>query len=166
MSYFIRRVTGKYWSFKCPNSMKKLPADLITMDMRTEDNSFSLYKIEKNNFLNKVILGLAINRERIQKLQYIRIDESRIKSEKFKIQKTDGHTKLDVVNNNHFDIINLKSHTIVELAWFLAKIVEKGDTETIPKQEIKKMITEAINCGEIDISVLTKNVQEEITANQ
>jgi len=117
-------------------------------DLATKGNTLSLYELEDDQTnLNRVIAAIAATKDNVPHFQYTLIDRYEIESLGIKIKKTKGGTADSVVNDCHYDLIELSGYQIVSLAKML---LLKGTRTQMLKDNVKKEIIESVRQGFLD----------------
>ena len=127
-----------------------LPQDGIQgdalLDLQTEDNRLSVYRVENEEDTKQVVIALAANRKNLVNLDYAIFEDSPLVSTGIAIQKQNGETPHDQVNKLHYDLANL---TVGSLA-VLAQAVASGAHTRVPWKNIKAGLQEAMGSGALD----------------
>lgn len=124
MVQYLRMVTNRrYWEMPgieetwLPEG--QLPADAVTQ-LRTTENSMSVYEIEDEEQLERVAAALAKNRgESKARLDYALIDPAFFEQNGVELVRSNGETKDELVNQWHLDAVHLDSIKALALAEYL-----------------------------------------------
>ena len=83
------------------------------LDLRTEDNKLSVYKVENEADTERVIIALAATRENLSNLDYAVFEDSTLASTDITISQQNGETPDAEVNKLHYDLTNLTVRKLV-----------------------------------------------------
>ena len=136
MSLVLRKIDdGKIWAKSEEKKdwlkSKELPSESL-INFKAKGNCISMYRITKKNDIDDIVLALSYNRYRgkkgsnprkkirLEQVEVVLIDESKIKKAGFKISDSRlGNTEFENVNKQHIDIEKLSDTKLVELARLL-----------------------------------------------
>ena len=113
------------------------------LDLRTTDNTLSVYAVNNEYDKERVTVALAANRKFIDVLDYAVFDDSDFASLGIIAEPYEGNTPDAAVNRLHYHLRNL---TLGRLAG-LAKVVSEVDHTRIARNVVKARISEAIAGG-------------------
>jgi len=158
MSYLLRNVRVKRWSFK--SRREYFPADPLA-DLNTTQNNLSCFYIDdKKSNLEDIIAGLASNKQRLSHFGYILIDLQVIKNNRFKINKTEiGTTPCLKANARH---VNIEELTAKKLINFAKLAHTSPDINTKTKKQVKQLLLKAAKCGNLDTSKMWESLKKEL----
>jgi hypothetical protein len=136
------------------------PADSLN-DFRTHDNSLSTFIVDDDRSnLNRIVAALAGTRPDIDKLDYLLFDLQTLSTSSVRTKKSRGDTPDEKVNEWHVDIIEVSGFKLVRLI----SAIRAGQYQTgrfLPK-EIRQLIEQGVNSGEINRERLQAKIREEI----
>ncbi len=128
------------------------------LDLRTEDNKLSVYKVENEADTERVIIALAATRENLSNLDYAVFEDSTLASTDITISQQNGETPDAEVNKLHYDLANLTVRKLV----LLAQAVSSGEHARMPVKEIKARLQRAIRAGTLNQGRLKPQLLEKI----
>lgn len=164
MGYYVRMINHSKWS-KAYKKLKELEeskevtkddthADVITTELRTQKNTISLWKIENLNELDEIILSLALNREKLDRLDIMIIEQEKLENY---IDKSDIHhdpktayTAINKLEEKHYDIVNMNYDSIGKLSECMMNVwqqaLSNNELELVRKispNKIRKIYTDS-----------------------
>lgn len=160
MSYVLRQITGARWlGLGTPKSDGDFPADPIT-DLKTDSNNLSVFFIEDaKRDIDTALIGLASNKNEVQKLTYALIKLKDLEKEGFKITANTGKTPSGKANHLHGEIEGL---TVDGLAKLARLISDKSQQETKPKPFIKILVQGACASNDLNIKKMRHDLHKEL----
>ena len=140
------------------------PGDTIA-DLKTEKNRLSVWytpNTEEEN-IYPIIAAIATNRESLQKMTYVVLDEGELSRLGIEYVQTDGIapgiTNPDILQRHH-DLINIDYKRIGLLAEYIHKLIEKKNGETISDKKMIKFINRLIDEGSISKEELKPRIKD------
>lgn len=171
--YFLRKLdkkslwteySGKYNNFTWLKNNTDIPADPISNDLKTQNNSLSLYLIEEDKSnLNRIVAALGSNRKNLQNFDYVLIDSHIIYTSGLLVKKKNGNTVDNEVNTKyHFDLNNVSGLVLIQFAKI---ILDKGQFSRVYHQKLLEYIASEIKNNSFDINDLNDNIKEKVKNN-
>lgn len=161
MKCFVRFVELKRWLNAYDKKSNILNARVISdirVDMQNCTSIFALNDDESN--LNKIILAFAENRNGVDRIDYIKIDESEL--EKLSLStiqnSTNVNTKIKAVKKYHYDLKIGKVDKLILLAEFIYK--KTSDIQGLNPNDVIKLFNEEISSGDLDKKDLKPAIQK------
>lgn len=145
MTYFLRVIRQTRWL-----KLKWLPdgeiqADAL-VDLQTTGNALSVYKVESEADKERVVVGLAANRDNLANLDYAIFEDSKFTSLAITVEQREGATPDMEVNKLHYELRNLTVGLLVQLA----QMVSLGMHDRIPRKLLKSRLQAAVNAGTVN----------------
>ena len=158
MRQFLRTVRQARWH-KYPEIdwlvKGELQGDALA-DMRTDGGRLSVYRIDNEDDLQRVITALAATRDSIANLDYAIFEDSGLGSLGITIRQTDGNTADIITNGLHYELGNLSVSRLARLA----KAVSAGMHDRILEKQIGTWLQEAASAGHLDKTrIKSKKIQ-------
>jgi hypothetical protein len=165
MSYLVRKIAPAKWS--SVQSLEYLSADALTADLRTANNTLSLWEIDSENKLNDVILALAVskNATKIEKMDLVLIPKETILAQQLSIRPSSGDTFAEGLSDTHREIVDLRYPSLGVVAQIIIDLLSKTAPTTITKKQVENIVQAAYNDQVIDISCLPESIQKTIKNN-
>ena len=147
MPSFLRSITKRRWDtnpdvpWLKPNELK---ADVLR-DLPTSDGVLSIWEIDKGISPERISIALAATRDKIDTIDYVVFDGSKLSSPSFRIERKTGKTPDEAINGLHHDLQFLTTDKLASLA----AIVSKGDKSRILEKQIKDSLLEGLKSGRL-----------------
>ncbi len=165
MSYLVRRITRAKWEPGDGLAQGEIPADAVTVDLRTNSNTLSFWQLETpSNDLEICRIALAITTaaERIDRMDLTWIDKNRLSDQGISINPSDGRTPVESLRGNHFDVTKLDLGRLCGVAKGIAEALSQRQHRRFTKKELIQIIVEGLRDDLVSINDLAPKVKEEI----
>lgn len=134
-------------------------------DLRTQGNTLSVWYSEDGSDLNDILVALALNRTRIEKLCYVILDETYISNLNIHLNKIPGSAP--GINNQqildkHRDLTEIDYWRLGLIAEHIYKRVQEDQKRVVTKSQLESLIRDYINNGIVDTSQLTASIKESL----
>ena len=156
MAYFVRTIQDSRW-FKYPEVSWLLageaPGDAV-VDLRVRGGALSIYQADDKEAMLRTVAALAATRDHLAKLDYSWFDGGVLPSYGILVSKVPGCTPDAVVDDRHYDVVELSAVRAGELA----NIIARGDIDRLQKSEVRNLLRERIRLGHLDKSKVNLGV--------
>jgi hypothetical protein len=151
VSLILRKIRKAKW-YKHGNvpwlEEGELQADAL-VDLRTEDNSFSVYRVEwDGSSVERVAAAIMAAGDNLANFDYALVHSQVLDNLAITTKSSPGKTPDDLVNTWHLDLIHLTAQNIFDLAQVIFDNPDKRDR--LQKSDIKKLIEGGISSGHIN----------------
>ena len=119
---------------------RELQADAM-LDLQTRGNHLSVYRVDSQAEVERVVAALAANRDHVANLDYAIFDDDELLEQPIEITQSPGET----ANVLHHDIGEL---TVGNVA-LLAKVIASGDHTRVHRRDIQEMLSRALRSGDL-----------------
>jgi hypothetical protein len=162
MTYLVRKIAPAKWSGA--QSLEALSADALTVDLRTINNTLSLWEINGEDELCDAVLALAIskNSKKIEKMDLVLIPKETILTKQLSIRASPGETFAEGLSDTHREVVDLKYPSLGVFAQIIIDLLSKNGPITITKTKVENIVKAAYNDKTIDISCLPEDMQRTI----
>lgn len=167
MTFVVRKVDNKRKFDKLQLQKKfiavgEIQADAVT-DLRTSENSLSIYIVPSEEAVERVIVALASTRNKFENIDFatLKYDDFQVLQTEYNfiLESVPRKTPDELVNSWHKELIELTDRKIVELA---KAIIITGQKERILGEKIKKLIVEGIDNKVLDKTKVSPSLLEKI----
>jgi hypothetical protein len=160
MAYLVRKIAPAKWS--SARSLEVLSADALTADLRTTDNTLSLWEIGGEEDLNDAVLALAISKKakKFEKMDLILIPKDIILAKQLSIRESPGDTFAEKLSDTHREVVDLKYPSLGVFAQIIIELLSEKAPTTITKIEVENIVKTAYNDSKIDISCLPEDMKK------
>jgi hypothetical protein len=147
VSLFLRRSDNKKW-LPLENGLWLQEGDICADpvgELATKNNTLSLYEVEDDRAnLTRIIAAMAATRNDFQHFQYSLVDRNLIEELNIKLVKIPGDTPDDIVNNYHYDLIEISGSKLISLA---KKMLSNAERAEMLKSKVIQQIHNSYNGG-------------------
>ena len=162
MTFFLRGVRKARWykDFKEYPWLQPLdvPADPLG-DLATQDNTISVYIVEDQEAVGRVVAALAATRDTISNFDYALFRIETLEHANFKIHQELGKTPDAIVNMWHRDVTELSAIKLLDL---LQKIWEEVKTDRKSQKEVVELIRKGISLGHLEQSKIKGTILDKL----
>ena len=164
MPYLARKVTRAKWDRRDGLAENEIPADAVTMDLRTTDNTLSFWKCEtpSDGEIRDTVLALATAAERVDRMDIVWLEENILRVYRISLNPSDGRTPVAGLRRKHVDVVKLDLGRLSKVAELTAQALTHGQHCRLTKKEIIEIIVEAVRQNLVSIDELQSKVKEEV----
>lgn len=164
MPNYIRVINRAYWpdeeEITRGYNIDNLGANTITQDLRTKDNTLSLWAVENTQ---DVVLAMVSNATKIDDICTLKIDDGIINDSGLEVKNEVGNSRIKDLNEFHYNIKNLTYKKLADVSKVIIEALKNEDNlETFTKKSIIKILKKAIDDKRLDPRTLSKNIQKEL----
>ncbi|MBR4908838.1 MAG: hypothetical protein IKZ43_07495 [Acidaminococcaceae bacterium] len=156
--FFSRKIARAKWEKAkelCgnPDNIDSFPADTLTADLRTSENTLSIWCVED---LDDVVLAMMSNEQ--SKLETISILYFEDINE-LKTHDTPGNTKIEELKSKHKDIYDLNYKELGTVAKKFLKAYVNNKYKTYYKKDIQKVLNDSIRKKRVDKTIFNESIR-------
>src|SRR5262249_43401606 len=131
----------------------------------SEDNKLSVWYVEHDcSNLERLITALGANRDHLNNVDYILLDDQWLSELSIQCQQSDGNTPDQEVNTRwHHDLVGLSAEKHEALTKVL---LEQGHIDRVLPKRLLALIEKAIELGHIDIERLRPGIRSKIAGQR
>lgn len=138
--------------------------DILLGDLRTENNTLSIWSYNTEEEKNEVLAAIALTRDHVEKLAYVELDDAYINNLEIPITPeagiADGVIKQDILDR-HANLSKIDFWRIGYVAEYLSKYAADATTHNqISKRKVFNIIKEQIDKRNIDFTQMRPLLQE------
>ncbi len=166
--YYVRKLSkpSSLYKLKTLDNVKNLSADFLGQDLRTIDNTLSVWRSEtlEAGDLNQAINAALLASSQVNTSQFLVIDSEAlddvgIRTDDSQPGKT-AYVGLEQLHTNLFDLTYEKIGQLIQIYCDICNDTQR--TPKIEKTKFKEIIVEASNQGKLNITVLQDHMQKEM----
>ena len=163
--FLARKITRAKWSPKPGFVAGEIPADTVTSDLRTQENSLSFWKCGNGTIseVDEAVLALAAGGGRVDKIEVVWLAEEDLRNDEQKYHETEGNTKVNELENQHVDMYLLDYVRLGKVANRIVSAIEDCRYRRLSKQQVLTLIAAAVRQKRVELADLKENVQEEVS---
>ena len=161
MTQILRLVRQTRWDIREGHdwlSPGDIPAAPLADFTNTSRHSLSVWLVESEESVSRVVGALAASRERIDVLDYVLFPQDYLKAAELELNEVPGNTPDHGVNRFHRDLIQVSADKVVLLTkriWH--GNIEDGRNAKVRRayaKDITQLVVEAVQCGRISLEKL------------
>jgi hypothetical protein len=159
-----RKISLAKW--KNPEWGAEVPADAVTGDLRTSDNTLSFWSIESSSReeLELVVLALGSAADRIDKVDLTWVDRDKLASQGISLVPSDGNTPVESLKRRHVDLARLDLGRLGRVATLVSDSVLADQHRRWSQNEVLRLLVTAVKSGSLDPAKLAAPVKQEVLA--
>ena len=163
--FLVRIITRAKWPAETQYPEAKtdycyIPADAVTVDLRTQNNTLSFWCSETEEKLNDAVLAVAANRERIQKIDYVWLKLDELRDDGYTFEKSKGQTPVIDLVDQHVDITSLDYCQLGKIAKRVMDAIEEKRWNRLNKNEVQNLLQTALDEDRIDCKFVNEKLRE------
>ncbi len=166
MPFLARTIARAKWPNAKGLPMGEIPADAVTIDLKTQGNSLSFWQCNsgKEDDIDDAALAIAAGRERIDKLEIIWLDEEKMRDDGQALRTSDGRTPVSDMVASHVDLVGLNYNLLGLVARRVVNAIEENRYRRLTRFRVKNLIASAIEQGRISANLLSDKLRAEVEA--
>jgi len=158
--HLVRLISRRNWDSLPWLTEGEVQADALR-DLCTDENMLSVWLVENvETDIDRVIVALASNRQRPDKLDYALINYQDIVNLNIEVSSSLGDTPDSTVNMLHRDLTKMSVTKVAGLARAIKS--EETRPERIPAKVIKRLIIEGIDEGYLDRDAIKQTMLDKL----
>lgn len=166
--YYIRKLSKSknIERLNAVNNVDDIPADILAQELKTSDNTLSLWKYSNEHTdMDDAIKSVILSSNEVRTTILLLLDDEKLN--KYSLCKDEseiGRTGYINENNLHVNIVNLTFKSIKDVLTLYKELVSnKCNYMQIEKDDVYKHIHEAYKNDKVDETKLDKKLREEIS---
>lgn len=163
--FLARKVSRVKWEPKDGIGAREIPADAVTADLRTEDNTLSFWRCGEasKDTVERAALAIAAAAERIDRLDIVWVAEERLQNEdQLSLKQADGRTPVQGMVRNHIDVEWLDYARLGKIASRVAQALRDRQHRRLTKKGVREILVAAIRERALSLDDLDDKVRAEI----
>ncbi len=162
--FLARMITRHKWRLKDGLALDEIPADAITADLRTADNTLSFWQCGEatESEVSEAVLAIAAGRDRVQKLDIVWILTDELESDGQRIRLKKGRTPVAGLSKRHVDVCHLDYRRLGRIGDRVATAIRQEQWKRFRKREIVDLLATAVQNGRLAEADLTEKIQREL----
>ena len=162
--FLARMINRSKWQPKEGLASDEIPADAITADLRTANNTLSFWQCGQATEpeVSDAVLAIAAGRDRIQKLDIVWILTDQLESDGQRIRLKRGRTPVAGLPERHVDVCHLDHHRLGRIGDRVAAAISQEQWKRFRKREIVDLLATAVQNGRLVEADLTEKIQTEL----
>ncbi len=138
--------------------------DILNKELRTTKNTLSIWSFSNNQELNDALVAIALNRDNIQKLSYMILDDEEIEQLGVPVEPeqgiADGLLDNEILNRHH-NLCQIDFWRLGYISEYFIKLAkDSACCSFITEKKLFCLIQEYIKTGKIDCSQMKPKMRE------
>lgn len=158
MAFLARKITRSKWPHSAELDKiecRDIPADAITIDLKTNNNALSVWWIHSDTALTEVVLALSSNMEHLNKIEVVYINEQDLLDRGLIVDsESNGLTPVTGLAQTHRDIAEMTLTTLGEFACAVLSALKCEQYGRYSEKEVKGILNDAILNGRLNKTAL------------
>lgn len=144
MAYLVRKITRSKWPEEII-PVEEMPADVITSDLRTSQNTLSFWRIEKIEDLEIAALALAASSKStsIEKIAIVYIPEEEILAASIAVENSLGDTVVPDLAALHRDLSSLTLGSLKKVSELINRNMHQSHYKCYTRKAVQVLIGKA-----------------------
>lgn len=165
MTYLVRKITRTKWEPTEALAADEIPADAVTVDLRTTSNTLSFWMLDmpsNDAEIRSIVLALVTGAERIDRMDVTWIARDTLDAQNISLAPSDGRTPVESLRSKHVDATKIDLIRLCGVATQIAEALRLSQYRRYTKKELVQIIVEAIRDKRVSIDDLAPKVREEV----
>ena len=162
--FLARKITRAKWKATREFSTDEIPADAVTADLRTQENSLSFWQCPTNSEsdVEEAALAIAAGRDYVDKLDLVWLADDELEFNGLSLKNTIGRTPVKDMEQLHVDATRLDYVRLGRIALRVVAAIKADRWCRLTRPRVKRLIVAAIRQGRIDRADLHHRMREEL----
>ena len=162
--FLARKITRAKWTPKAELSDGEIPADAVTADLRTRENSLSFWQCgtAQNEEVADVVLALAAEGNHIETIDIVWLSDKELLEDGQTLQSTDGKTPVTELVKRHVDICCLDYTRLGKVAGRVRDAIANKQCVRLTEKRVTRLLASAVEQGRVDIKDIKESIVEKI----
>ena len=153
-----RKFNGAKWRKTEGLGCGEIPADAVTIDLRTQSNTLSFWKC---NF-EDAALAIASVGSHVEKLDIVLLSSEELEEKGQKLNPSSGKTLVTELVDRHVDVCRLDYVRLGTIARGIVVAIEEERCRRFTRGQVLELLAEAVRRDRLEITKLEENVQKAV----
>ena len=164
--FLARKITRAKWAATEELSAGDIPADAVTVDLRTQENSLSFWRCPTGTAsdVEEAALAIAAASQRVDRLDLVWFPDEELQADGQTLKDTEGRTPVIDMVAMHVDVSRLDYVRLGRVARRVVDAIEADRYRRLTRARVKSLIQEAVGRGRIDRSALDDGLRAEVAS--
>jgi hypothetical protein len=162
MSFLVRKINKAKWFQINITESDDVSADALTNDLKTTNNSLSVWRINELGELNEAILAIVSNLDHLETIDVVLFSTELVESLQLDTTTTPGLTPVEDLKDKHVDIANLNYSKLGMISRAIVADLRQSMTHRFTKGQLKTILLEAIQGNRISIELLNEGISKKL----
>ena len=164
--FLARKINRAKWEAREELEADEIPADAVTVDLRTKENSLSFWRCptDTDSDVEKVALAIAAAGQRVDRLDIVWMADEDFQNDGHVLRNTEGSTPLADMAAMHVDVARLDYVRLGKVARQVNAALEGDRHRRLTRARVKNLIREAVGQGRINRGDLHDKLRAEVAS--
>ena len=164
--FLARMIARPKWQPKDGLASDEIPADAITADLRTANNTLSFWQCGQATGpeVSDAVLAIAAGRDRIQKLDIVWVFRNELENDGQHFRMNPGRTPVAELAERHVDVCHLDCSRLGRIGDRIAAAISQDRCRRFRQREILTLLVTAVRNGRVSQASLAEKVRAGISA--
>lgn len=162
--FLARKIGRAKWVSREGLEEGEISADVVTRDLKTQDNKLSFWKCrtEADGDVAEVVLAIAAAGDRIGAFDIVLLPEGELHTDGQTLEKSRGRTAVSELADRHVDVCKLDYVRLGKIACRVVAAIDDKRCHRFRKKRVRKLLIAAAKKNRIDRKQLSKTMRKEI----
>ncbi len=162
--FLARKITRAKWNPKNGLSAGEIPADAVTVDLRTRENSLSFWRcgLGEKEQVEEAALAIAAAGDRVDRLDLVWLTDDELGADGQTWSDTDGQTPVTDLIRRHVDVYRLDYVRLGNVASRVVTALTEQRYCRLPKRRVTNLLAAAVREGRVALTDLREGVRIEV----
>jgi hypothetical protein len=162
MSFLVRKINQAKWYQINVASSDDASADAITNDLKTTNNSLSVWQINSESELTEAILAIAAKLEHLETIDVVLFSSDLLNEMKLETVNSPGITPVVDLQDKHVDITNLNHSKLGLISKAIIAALKGSKTHRFTKVQLKLILKKAIDDDRVKAELLNEGISKKL----
>jgi hypothetical protein len=164
MPYVARKLSRAKWDCAVGFSENEIPADAVTLDLKTADNSLSFWECGDgtSDDLADVLAAVAAAGTRVDRMDIVWIDRNDLEQVGIDLRESQGRTPLADMGCRHLDAVRLDLSRLSSVAQAVASAIRIERWRRFSRAEVIRTLCGVVATQRLPLVGLEPEVRSEI----
>ncbi|MFO8071442.1 MAG: hypothetical protein R6V85_06165 [Polyangia bacterium] len=157
-------VTRAKWDSKTGLAEAEIPADAISVDLKTRGNTLSFRKCgdAEADAVELATLALAARRDKVEKVELVWVPDDVLSSRGVHLDETPGDTPVSAMVDEHVDAVRLDYSRLGLVADRINEALAADSYKRWTRSQVRTVLVRGIELGRLQLEDLADEVREEV----
>ena len=164
--FLARKITRTKWVATQELAAGEIPADAVTVDLKTQENSLSFWQCPTDTAsdVNEAALAIAAGRERVDRLDIVWLADEELQADGQTLRNIEGRTPVTDMAAMHVDVSRLDYVRLGRVACRVVTAIEADRYRRLTRARVKRLIVAAVGQGRIGRDTLHDRLRAEVAS--
>ena len=152
------------WEQEKNKATKDLSSDIITVCLRTLDETLSLWYLENDSEIDDAIIALSSGRDLINNIDYLIIPDNYVVKYSLVLKENIGRSPYEKFNKNHRDIIDINYSILGVISTMILDVINNGgEIVRVYDDKVQEKLSSALENGFLNTKTMKPSLLKKIS---